>query len=74
MIVPYISSLSEDALRAVPNHFREASFAMGASRLQTSFRVVMPAAFSGITHKNTGKDLLGCPPKKLRFLELLTDF
>lgn len=49
MIVPYISSLSEDALRAVPNHFREASFAMGASRLQTSFRVVVPAAFSGIT-------------------------
>ncbi|MNJ98616.1 Phosphate transport system permease protein PstC [compost metagenome] len=49
MIVPYISSLSEDALRAVPGHFREASFALGASRLQTSFRVVMPAAFSGIT-------------------------
>ncbi len=49
MIVPYVSSLSEDALRSVPNHFREASFAMGASRLQTSFRVVVPAAFSGIT-------------------------
>lgn len=49
MIVPYVSSLSEDALRAVPNHFREASFAMGASRLQTSFRVVFPAGFSGIT-------------------------
>lgn len=49
MIVPYVSSLSEDAMRAVPNHFREASFAVGASRMQTAFRVVIPAAFSGIT-------------------------
>jgi phosphate transport system permease protein len=49
MIVPYVSSLSEDALRSVPGHFREASFALGASRLQTGFKVVMPAAFSGIT-------------------------
>lgn len=49
MIVPYVSSLSEDAMRAVPNHLREASFAVGASRMQTAFRVVMPSAFSGIT-------------------------
>lgn len=49
MIIPYVSSLSEDAMRAVPAHLREASFAMGASRLQTSFRVVIPSAFSGIT-------------------------
>ena len=48
MIVPYISSLSEDAMRAVPMHFREASYAMGASRFQTAFKVVMPAATSGI--------------------------
>jgi phosphate transport system permease protein len=48
MIVPYISSLSEDAMRAVPMHFREASFAMGASRFQTAVRVVVPAALSGI--------------------------
>lgn len=48
MIVPYISSLSEDAMRAVPAYLREASFAVGATRLQTSFRVVMPAAFSGV--------------------------
>lgn len=48
MIVPYISSLSEDAMRAVPMHFREASFAMGASRFQTAVRVVVPAAMSGI--------------------------
>jgi phosphate transport system permease protein len=49
MIVPYVSSLSEDAMRGVPVHLREASFAMGSSRLQTVFRVVIPAAFSGMT-------------------------
>lgn len=48
MIIPYISSLSEDAMRAVPMHFREASYAMGASRFQTATRVVAPAALSGI--------------------------
>lgn len=49
MIIPYVSSLSEDAMRSVPAHLREASFAVGASRMQTAFRVVIPAAFSGIT-------------------------
>lgn len=49
MIIPYISSLTEDAMRAVPSYLREASYAMGASRLQTSFRVVVPAALSGIS-------------------------
>lgn len=49
MIIPYVSSLSEDAIRAVPSHLREGSFAMGASKLQTTFRVIIPAAFSGIT-------------------------
>ncbi len=48
MIVPYISSLSEDAMRAVPMHLREASYAMGATRFQTAWRVVSRAAFSGI--------------------------
>lgn len=48
MIVPYISSLSEDAMRAVPSYLREGSFAVGATRLQTSFSVVLPAAFSGV--------------------------
>jgi phosphate transport system permease protein len=48
MIIPYVSSLSEDAMRAVPNELREGSFAMGASRLQTALRVVLPAAFSGV--------------------------
>lgn len=48
MIVPYVSSVAEDAMRAVPMALREGSFAMGASRLQTAVKVVMPAAFSGI--------------------------
>lgn len=49
MIIPYVSSLSEDAMRAVPNYLREASYAVGATRLQTSTKVVLPAAFSGLT-------------------------
>jgi phosphate transport system permease protein len=48
MIVPLISSLSEDALSAVPKSLREASYGMGATRFQTSFRVIVPAASSGI--------------------------
>lgn len=48
MIIPVISSLSEDALAAVPKSLREASFGMGATRFQTSFSVVVPAASSGI--------------------------
>ena len=48
MIIPYVSSVSEDAIRAVPMHLRESSYAMGATRLQTSLRVVIPAALSGI--------------------------
>jgi phosphate transport system permease protein len=48
MIVPYVSSVSEDAMRAVPNYMREGSYAMGATRLQTAVRVVVPGALSGI--------------------------
>jgi phosphate transport system permease protein len=48
MIVPYVSSISEDAMRAVPMHLREGSYAMGATRLQTALRVVLPAALSGV--------------------------
>ena len=48
MIIPFISSLSEDALSAVPKSLREASYVMGATRLQTSFKVMVPAASSGI--------------------------
>ncbi|MFN0186471.1 MAG: phosphate ABC transporter permease subunit PstC [Aquabacterium sp.] len=48
MIIPYVSSLSEDAMRAVPMSLREGSYAMGATRFQTAIRVVVPAALSGI--------------------------
>lgn len=48
MIIPIVASLSEDAMSAVPNGLREGSFALGASTMTTSLRVVLPAAFSGI--------------------------
>ncbi len=48
MIVPYIASVAEDAMRAVPMSMREGSYAMGATRFQTAIRVVTPAAVSGI--------------------------
>ena len=49
MILPLVSSLSEDAMRAVPQGLREGSYALGATRMQTALKVVVPAAFSGIT-------------------------
>src|SRR5688572_30140976 len=49
MILPLVSSLSEDAMRAVPQGLREGADALGATRMQTSISVVVPAAFSGIT-------------------------
>ena len=48
MLIPMISSLSEDALFAVPNGLREGAYALGAGRLPTIFRVVLPSAMSGI--------------------------
>jgi phosphate transport system permease protein len=48
MIIPMISSLSEDALQALPKSLREASYGMGATRFQTAFKVAVPAASSGI--------------------------
>jgi phosphate transport system permease protein len=48
MLIPMISSLSEDALFAVPNSLREGAYALGASRLPAIFRVVLPSAMSGI--------------------------
>jgi phosphate transport system permease protein len=48
MLIPMISSLSEDALFAVPNSLREGAYALGAGRLPTIFRVVLPSAVSGI--------------------------
>ncbi|HTM32814.1 MAG TPA: phosphate ABC transporter permease subunit PstC [Vicinamibacterales bacterium] len=49
MILPLVSSLSEDAMRAVPSGLREGAYALGATRMQTALQVVVPAAFSGIT-------------------------
>lgn len=49
LILPLISSVAEDALRAVPRSLREASYGLGANKLQTSFQIVFPAALSGIT-------------------------
>ena len=49
MILPMVSSLSEDALRGVPNGLREGSYAVGATRAETIVRVVVPAAYSGIS-------------------------
>jgi len=48
MITPFITSISEDAMQAVPIELREGSYAMGATRLQTAWKVVFPAAMSGI--------------------------
>lgn len=49
MILPMVSSLSEDAMYAVPQGLRDAAYALGSSRFQVTLRVVIPAAFSGIT-------------------------
>jgi phosphate transport system permease protein len=49
MILPLVSSLSEDALHNVPRGLREGSYALGATKMQTALRVVVPAAFSGIS-------------------------
>jgi phosphate transport system permease protein len=48
LIVPLISSLAEDAMAAVPNSLRQAAYGLGASRLEVSLRIVVPAALSGI--------------------------
>ncbi len=49
MILPIVSSLSEDAMYAVPRGLREAAYALGSTKMETSLKVVVPAAFSGIT-------------------------
>lgn len=48
MIIPYVSSLSDDAIAAVPRYIREGSLALGANRYQTAMRVIIPSASSGI--------------------------
>ena len=49
MILPYIVSVAEDSMRAVPNELREGAYALGFTRFQTAVRVVIPGAFSGVT-------------------------
>jgi phosphate transport system permease protein len=49
MILPYIVSVAEDAMRAVPDPLREGAYALGFTRFQTAVRVVIPGAFSGVT-------------------------
>jgi phosphate transport system permease protein len=49
MIIPMVASLSEDALRAVPRSLRDAAIALGANKFETSVKVVLPAALSGVT-------------------------
>jgi ABC-type phosphate transport system, permease component len=48
MILPLIASMSEDALRAVPNELREGSLALGATKIETTFKVMIQASLSGI--------------------------
>ena len=48
MILPMVSSLSEDAMRSVPQSLREAAYALGATKVEVSLKVVIPAALSGI--------------------------
>lgn len=49
MIIPLVSSLSEDAMHAVPMSLREGAYALGSQKIQVAFRIVLPAALSGIT-------------------------
>ena len=48
LIIPLVSSMSEDALHAVPRSLREAAYGLGATRLETAIQVVLPSALSGI--------------------------
>jgi phosphate transport system permease protein len=50
MVLPTISRISDDAISAVPNKYRDAAYALGANRFQTVIRVVLPAARSGIMY------------------------
>jgi phosphate transport system permease protein len=48
LILPFVATVSEDALNSVPRSLREAAFGLGATRMETALRIVIPAAFSGI--------------------------
>lgn len=49
MIIPLVSSLSEDAMHAVPMRLREGAYALGSQKIQVAFKIVLPAALSGVT-------------------------
>jgi phosphate transport system permease protein len=49
LIIPLVASMSEDALHAVPHSLREAAYSLGATKLETSVKVILPAALSGVT-------------------------
>jgi phosphate transport system permease protein len=49
LILPFVSTISEDALNAVPRSLREAAYGLGATRFETALRIVLPAAFSGVS-------------------------
>jgi phosphate transport system permease protein len=49
LIIPLVASMSEDALSAVPNSLRQAAYGLGATKLETAVKIVLPAALSGIT-------------------------
>ena len=61
MVIPYISSVAEDAMRAVPRGLREGSYALGATRMQTAIKVVVPAAFSGRIGRASPAHCTACP-------------
>jgi phosphate transport system permease protein len=48
LIIPLVASMSEDALHAVPNSLREAAYGLGATKLETSIKIILPAATSGV--------------------------
>lgn len=81
LIIPLVSSLSEDALSAVPRHLREAAMALGSTKFETAIRIVVPAALSGISaafvvaiSRAIGETMVvaiaaGAGPKNFRFGE-----
>ena len=86
LIIPLVSSLSEDALHAVPLGLRQAAYGIGATKLETSLKVVFPAALSGITaafvvaiSRAIGETMIvaiaaGAGPRNFLWGDVLTDF
>lgn len=86
LIIPLVSSLSEDALHAVPNGLRQAAYGIGATKLETSLRVVLPAALSGITaafvvaiSRAVGETMIvaiaaGAGPRNFEWMDIFTSY